>query len=63
MSETDDKLKKIQESQEHIKVFWRDLTEQQKENLLKVFEDESDSFIQIVIGIIVIIFLVSQTGG
>ena len=63
MSETDDKLKKIQESQEHIKVFWRDLTEQQKENLLKVFEDESDSVIQIVIGIIVIIFLVSQTGG
>ena len=63
MSETDDKLKKIQESQEHIKVFWRDLTEQQKENLLKVFEDESDSFIQIVIGLIVIILLVSQTGG
>ena len=63
MSDLDDRLKKIQESQEHIKVFWRDLTEQQKENLLKVFEDESDSVIQIVIGIIVIIFLVSQTGG
>ena len=63
MSGLDDRLKKIQESQEHIKVFWHDLTDQQKEHLLKVFEDESDSFSQIMIGLIVIIFLVSQTGG